>query len=206
MISVSCARKTNMKRRLKTPHAPLLHRAKRRPSRHAALKGRVRAAQPLHIRFALHPLTVFMLMLTGVIIAGWTVYAGAASYTVNAKVPAPPLTEGAVITSPADGTVTAANSIVVSGTCPSDSYITLSRNNLFSGVSVCDADNTFTISTALSPGETRSWLKITILPTTPVRPPRVLPSAITRRSRRQAAVPAQRLHPAAPQLHHHRRC
>jgi len=86
------------------------------------------------------------------LIVGWTLHISADAYTVTGKVPAPPLTEGAVITSPADGTTTASNTLLVEGTCPDASYVTLTRNNAFSGVSVCAADHTFHINTALSPG------------------------------------------------------
>ena len=137
-----------MKRRASTPS--LAHRSQR--ARKATAKRRIRLARPAHIRIALHPLSMFTLLIAGVLITGWTFHTAAASYTVNAKVPAAPLTEGAVITSPADGLTTSTNSVVVSGTCPDTSYVTLMRNGIFSGVSACAVDHTFSISTALAEG------------------------------------------------------
>jgi len=84
---------------------------------------------------------------------GWTYRAIAANYTVTALVPAPALTEGAVVTHPNDGDTFTNGSITVTGTCPSDSYVTLSRNNVFSGVAWCMSAHAFTITTDLFSGE-----------------------------------------------------
>lgn len=88
----------------------------------------------------------------GVLIAAWTLRAEADTYAVTAKVPAPALTEGAIIASPTDGSTFTASPITVSGTCPNNSYVSLIRNGAFSGVAWCASDNTFTISTGLSAG------------------------------------------------------
>ncbi len=93
-----------------------------------------------------------MLLVIGVLIAGWTLRAAASDYSVTAKVPADPLTEGAVITDPADGFTTASSPITVTGTCPDSSYVKLIRNGVFSGVAGCTVSNDFTITTSLSAG------------------------------------------------------
>lgn len=115
------------------------------------IKQQVRLARPIHTRFLLHPATCMTLLVVGVLIAGWTLRAAADSYNVTAKVPAPPLTEGAIITSPADGTTFATSPITVSGSCPDNSYVKLFRNSSFSGSSAC-VSNIFSIDTALSVG------------------------------------------------------
>src|SRR5690242_3374732 len=93
-----------------------------------ALKARVRHSRPIHHRFLLHPATGMMVLAAGVLIAGWTFRAAADSYTVTGKIPAPPLTDGATITSPADGSTTAVTPIDIGGSCPDNSYVNLTRN------------------------------------------------------------------------------
>src|SRR5690348_11337747 len=93
--------KTNMKSRRAIHTLPFLHPTDRQTSRHRQrrqIHQRIRRAQPVHKRVLLHPASVMCLLVAGVFIAGWTLHAAAASYGVTAKVPAPPLTDGAVIT------------------------------------------------------------------------------------------------------------
>ena len=126
------------------------------------------------------------LLVAGVLISGWTIRIAAASYNVNGKVPAPPLTEGAVITSPSDGSVSKVSPITVAGTCPNDSYVKLYRNSAFSGAAWCAA-NTFSIDTSLSvgvntlqaqdynitddPGPITPSISVTYAPPVPPKPP-----------------------------------
>ncbi len=124
---------------------------RKNPTRRRAIKSKIRRSQPIHKRFLLHPATIMVLLVAGVFIAGWTYHAVAASYSVTAKIPAPPLTEGAVITTPADGYVATSSPITVSGTCPDNSYVTLIRNGSPSGTAWCTG-NTFSIDTSLSVG------------------------------------------------------
>lgn len=119
---------------------------------HAQLRRRVRLARPLHKRLALHPVSIFVLLLTGVLIIGWTFHSAADSYSLTGKVAAPPLTEGAVISEPADGATFTTSPITVIGTCPDSSYVAITRNGVFAGVSGCAADHTFSIDVSLSPG------------------------------------------------------
>lgn len=114
---------------------------------------RIKSRRPAHKRFILHPLTVFLLLCVGVLLTGFTWKTSADSYSVKAKVAAPPLTDPAIITSPADGNHFKAKPIEVDGTCPDDSYINLMRNGIFSGTALCDnVTNTFTLQTDLSAG------------------------------------------------------
>ncbi len=119
---------------------------------HAQLRRRVRLARPWHRRLALHPATILVLLLAGVLIVGWTWYAAADSYGITGKVAAPALTEGAVISEPADGATFTASPITITGTCPNSSYVTIIRNGVFAGVGGCAVDNTFSIDVSLSPG------------------------------------------------------
>src|ERR1700744_1757637 len=53
----------------------------------------------------LQPITLVVLLATGVLMVGWTYHAMAETLTVTATVPAPALTEPATITFPADGSI-----------------------------------------------------------------------------------------------------
>lgn len=122
------------------------HRAAR-----ARIKQKVRLKSPLHRRLVLHPTTLFGLLVLGVLLAGLTYRSFAADYTVNAKVPAPPLATGATITSPTYGQQFTAKPITVTGSCPDDSYVKLFRNGMFSGTAVC-VSNAFQIQSDLFVG------------------------------------------------------
>lgn len=120
-------------------------------NRQAVKKSR-RQALPLYKRFALHPASVFMLLCVGVFISGWSYEALADSYTVTATVPAAPLTQGSVISSPTTGTTVTAAKLLVSGTCPSGAYINIYTNNTFSGVTFCQNNGAFSMSDDLYVG------------------------------------------------------
>lgn len=128
--------------------APSKHSLQGDPKRLAA-KRTVRRARPIHKRILLHPITIVLLLCIGIFIACWTYRAAADSYSLTAEVHAPPLGEGAVITSPTNGEVFTQSPITVMGSCPTGSYVNLSRNGTFSGVAFCSSDNTFQIQTDL---------------------------------------------------------
>lgn len=111
------------------------------------------AERPAHRRFFLHPATIMIFMAVGVLIAGYTYKAVAASFSVTAVVSAPALTSGAYIDYPSDGQTITTSPIVVQGTCPDNSYINLYDNSLFAGVAWCSPDNTFSITTDLYSGQ-----------------------------------------------------
>src|SRR5487761_1729260 len=87
--------------------------------------------RPLYKRFALHPLHILFLLCVSVLLVAWTFRATADSYQVTASVPAPSLTQGATITSPIDGQTLTSTPVIVSGQCPQNSYIQLTRNGQF---------------------------------------------------------------------------
>lgn len=107
-----------------------------------------------HIRkasrlFLPYPLFTFLMLCVGVLLALWTFKADAIDYIVNGKVPAPALTDPAIIESPMDSARFTAVPIKVSGSCPLESYVNLYRNDIFSGSVLCSASNRFEITTDL---------------------------------------------------------
>lgn len=99
--------------------------------------------------FLPYPLFCFLMLCVGVLLALWTFKADAIDYIVNGKVPAPALTEPAIIESPADGARFSAVPIKVNGSCPLESYVNLYRNDVFSGSVLCSSSNKFEITTDL---------------------------------------------------------
>ena len=115
-------------------------------------KRTVKRRRPVHKRVLLHPASILLLLCVGVMLIGSTLQGQAASNTtVSATVEAPELTEPAVISQPTDGTVFNTKPVTVSGSCPDNSYVELSRNGQFSGVAVCN-NNAFQIQSDLFDG------------------------------------------------------
>lgn len=102
--------------------------------------------------FLPYPLFLFVMLVVGAMLSYSTFSAGAIDYLVKAKVPAPPLTEPAVITSPVGGDIFSEVPITVDGTCPLDSYVEIYRNNFFSGSVLCSSDQKFSIDIDLFEG------------------------------------------------------
>ena len=118
-------------------------------------RKRRQAAAPKKILIFSWPAVVFVLLLIGVLLVGWTFLAVADDIDVSAKVSAPLPTGPATITAPSDGQHFSAVPITVTGTCPADgsgAYIKLFRNNVFSGTALCDGSQNFSLSTDLFPG------------------------------------------------------
>lgn len=117
-----------------------------------AHKRALKQARPLHKKILLHPVTVFFLLCSIVLIAGLTYQTLADSYTVTGKVPADPLTQGSEITQPSDGATYNVNQVGLNGTCEYKSYTNLYRNGLFVGVAYCAPDGTFHFTADLLEG------------------------------------------------------
>lgn len=115
-------------------------------------KQAIKAARPIHKRILLHPVTVFFLMCSVVLVAGLTYQTLADSYTITGKVPAPPLTQGSSITQPSDGATYNVDQVGLNGTCEYKSYTNLYRNGLFVGVAYCAPDGTFHFTADLLEG------------------------------------------------------
>lgn len=98
----------------------------------------------------MHPLSMFTMLCTGVLLYGLT--AGVlADTTVSSVVEAPPLKIAATITAPADKTTTVSPSVQVTGTCPTNSYVNLLDNGAFSGTAWCSPNSDYTIPASLYP-------------------------------------------------------
>ena len=142
------ARKTNNKSsgRTRQPNGKSLKAAQK-----SAINRRIKQNRPAHKRVLLHPLTVLILLCILVFVVTWTYKALAT--TISAEVYAQPLTEGAVITDPADNaTFSDQAPITVSGTCPDSSYVEVYVNDIFKGVGLCGTNHTFQIQVSLFSG------------------------------------------------------
>ncbi len=82
--------------------------------------------------------------------AGWTLHTMAAT-TITARIQAPALHSAATITSPSANTAVSTPITQVSGSCPSQSYVTLTVNDAFNGAALC-TNNTYTVTTSLYAG------------------------------------------------------
>jgi hypothetical protein len=122
--------------------------SKRRLPSKSSTSRRSHPSRPVHKRILLHPASVVVLLIFGVVIVGSTIPANADSFLVSAEVPAPQLTQPAVITTPTDGSTLTDSAITVSGTCPDNSYVDLSDNSIFVGVSQC-TNQTFSVDVDL---------------------------------------------------------
>jgi hypothetical protein len=106
------------------------------------------------------PAVAFILLAIGVLLLGWTFQATADDIHVTAKVSAPLPIGPAVITSPGDGSRFSDVPITVSGTCPTDTYIEIYRNDFFSGTAICSTDGNFTLDIDLFPGQNKLEAKV----------------------------------------------
>lgn len=120
-------------------------------SKHSEIWRGIRLRRPLHKRLAMHPLSMFTLLCTGVLLYGLTTNSFA-SQTIKGVVEAPPLLAPATINTPTDGTTVTTLPITVTGTCPDDSYVNLNVNGAFGGTALCDVNNTYSITASLYPG------------------------------------------------------
>jgi hypothetical protein len=106
------------------------------------------------------PVLAMILLCVGVLLTGWTrlvtadpvTYSKSDSYTVHANVPGPAPTVAATISAPSGGETLTATPINVSGSCPTDTYVVLYRNNFMSGVALCDATGSWHLTTDLFVG------------------------------------------------------
>lgn len=147
--------------------------ARRARQTKAAHKKRV--GRPVHKRLLLHPITAFALLCVGVLVIGTTFRGYAVDYDVTATVPAPPLTQPAVITSPTQGQELTEKSLNVSGDCPDESYVKLFVGDILRGVAPCE-DGRFTIPVELSTGENQ--LKVRVFNQTDNEGPTSLPVSV----------------------------
>ncbi len=104
----------------------------------------------------------FVLLLVGVLLAGFSVGTQAADPAVNPQsgsvgltgvVRGPAPKTAATIVSPRSGSRTSTIPITVSGTCPTNTFVTVTKNSVFGGVTTCGDDGTFSLLVDLFDGQ-----------------------------------------------------
>jgi hypothetical protein len=111
-------------------------------------KSRRRQKRLIH-----YPVVLFVVLCFGVLLVCWTVNAFADSITVRATVPASLPSVAATITNPSDGAHLTFVPTSVSGTCPTNTYVEIFRNDVLSGTVLCQADNTYQLLIDLFAGK-----------------------------------------------------
>lgn len=105
-------------------------------------------------RHTSYPALVFLLLVATALVVGTSWSASAAEPAVNpqagsvgltgtVKGPAP--TSAAIILAPANGSSTTSTPITVSGTCPAGTFVEITKNDTFAGVTTCQDDETFSL-------------------------------------------------------------
>lgn len=106
-----------------------------------------------------YALLAFLLLLTGVVLAMYTLRAGASpgpqagSIGLSGVVPEKPPTTAATIDKPANGSRFSLSPITVSGTCPAGLLVEVFKNDIFGGSTVCDEKGNYSIDVDLLFGE-----------------------------------------------------
>ncbi len=106
-----------------------------------------------------YPTMAMLLLLVGVLlgnmgqVASALTLTGSGSYQVTAAYLGPPPATAATIVAPVDGSHVKATPITVSGSCPTNSYVTLTRNGVTSGTAICGPLNTYSLQTDLFSGD-----------------------------------------------------
>lgn len=134
-------------------------------SRHFRMSHHRHSGRVLPRTSTSYPLLTMIVLCVGVLIGGWTQIVKAATpvgspqlqanYTVHASVPAPAPTRPAVIASPADNQHFSEKPIIISGSCPVDAnggYVSIYRNNFYSGTAICDSNGSYQLSIDLFSG------------------------------------------------------
>lgn len=169
-------------------------------SRHLRVSHRKHSGHVLPRQNTSYPVLFMIVLCVGVLLLSWTRFVSAGpfpgaqqdTYDVNLRVPGPPPTLPATITSPTVNTVFTEQPIYVTGNCPSDTYVSLSRNGVFSGVGICKIDGTFSVKTGLFVGSNTLLAQVysrtdvagppsdpvTVMYSPPVPPPNTPPAQI----------------------------
>lgn len=103
----------------------------------------------------------FVMLAVGVMLAASSWSASAAPPAVNPQsgsvglsgtVRGPAPTTSAVITSPRTGSSTSSTPITISGTCPTQTFVSITKNGVFGGATTCQDDGTFALQVDLFEG------------------------------------------------------
>lgn len=112
---------------------------------------------------------LFMILVTAVLVAaqGWAAQAatpavnpqsGSVGLTGIVRGPAP--STAAVILVPTNGTSTSVVPVSVRGTCPANTFVSISKNGAFGGATTCQEDGTFTLLVDLFAGRNELVAKV----------------------------------------------
>lgn len=105
---------------------------------------------------------VFVMLLVGILLMGVSWSASAATPAVNPQsgsvglsgtVRGPAPTQAATITTPRSGQHTTSIPITVSGVCPANTFVEITKNDAFAGATSCQDDGTFTLDVDLFDGQ-----------------------------------------------------
>ncbi len=112
---------------------------------------------------------VFMILLTGVLVAASGLTAQAATPAVNPQsgsvglsgvVRGPAPSTAAVILVPTSGTSTSVVPQIVKGTCPANTFVSITKNGVFGGATTCQEDGTFSLLVDLFAGRNELVAKV----------------------------------------------
>ncbi len=104
-----------------------------------------------HKRVLLHPYFIFVLLCLGVFLCLWTYRVNATDVKVTARVAGLPPAVPAQILSPAEGQRFSSAPIILSGTCPTPSYVKIASNDIDLGYALCSNSGNFTLALSLLP-------------------------------------------------------
>jgi hypothetical protein len=142
------------------------HLAAIQTSRHFRMSKHAHTGKVLPRTATSYPMLTMIVLIVGVLIGGWTHVVSATSssvwttpqsdsYAVNASVPGPAPVHAAIINSPTINSRFKNKPIIVEGSCPIDAaggYVSIYRNNFYSGTAICDASGSFQVSIDLFTG------------------------------------------------------
>ncbi len=127
-------------------------------SRHLNLINHKHTGRLLHPRSTAYPVLAMIVLCVGVLLSGMGRMAQAAtftesgSYSVTASLPAPPPSRAASIDFPLNGARILESPVVVSGTCPLNTYVKIIRNRVDSGIALCDGKGNYSLKIDLFNG------------------------------------------------------
>ncbi|HVQ43369.1 MAG TPA: PKD domain-containing protein [Candidatus Saccharimonadia bacterium] len=107
---------------------------------------------------------LFGLLVSGLLLVGASLTVSAAAPAVNPQsgsvgligtVRGPAPSVSATILSPSDGSHTSSIPVTVSGACPAGTFVTIEKNEVFAGATVCRDDGTFSLLVDLFAGANR---------------------------------------------------
>jgi hypothetical protein len=119
--------------------------------------GRVR-----HHKHTSYAGLAFMLVITAILLASVSFTTSAATPAVNPQsgsigltgtVRGPAPTTAATITSPRNGQHTSTLPVTVTGTCPTSTFVIVTKNNAFAGATDCQGDSTYSMQVDLFSGQ-----------------------------------------------------